>query len=365
MLMLLSVGFLFQLVQAQPDGGGGDMSCADLDAEMCELIPFCELSDEGCVEADWDGGGNGDGDHDGGGDGGGGDMSCADLDAEMCELIPFCELSDEGCVEADWDGWGMGNCGDSTDEEWGCGDWNWEDGGFSLGDINMDDFINVQDIINEVTFILDEAIPSDYESWAGDLNIDDILNVLDVVDLIEIILGARSINGNAEALIDDCTIIVNGSVGAIQAKGSLISNVVGSDILASANGNTVIYNLNGVLDTDSFTFTSTPTEVIIASTSGKQVDVKVSIPKSISLGKAYPNPFNPSTAMDLNLSDASFVSMQVVNVKGQIVSTLVDGYMDAGYHSITWDAQNMTSGMYFVKVEANGELITQKLMLVK
>ena len=49
---------------------------------------------------------------------------CSDLDAEMCEIAPFCEFTEEGCVESDG-GWGFGDCGNGF-FEWGFGDWNWE-----------------------------------------------------------------------------------------------------------------------------------------------------------------------------------------------------------------------------------------------
>ena len=64
-------------------------------------------------------------------------------------------------------------------------------------------------------------------------------------------------------------------------------------------------------------------------------------PSEFSLGAAYPNPFNPSTSMDISLNESGYVNVMVYNVLGQVVSTLVNGHMDAGYHSIEWNAENM------------------------
>ena len=384
--------------------GGGMHTCADLDAEHCDLVPFCELTDDGsCVESEWDGGDWDGGDHDGGGM-----HDCADLDAEMCQVVPFCELLDDGsCVETDWEGndwdggwhddfdfnalcahfdeffcdmipfcalndagecvasdWGWGDCG-SGDDEFGYGDWNWEDGGFSLGDINIDELVNVQDIIKEVSFILEEVLPNDYESWAGDLNVDEVLNVLDIVDMVEAILGSRVSSCHSAAILSGSTLKVQGAVAAIQADAVLISKIEGDDILASANGKSVIYNLSGILDTDEFTFANFPNGLIVAGASGEEVKVERNLPNSLTLGDAYPNPFNPSTTFSLALSKGEEVLMQVVNVKGQVVSTLVDGYLNAGSYSLVWDAHNMTSGMYLLKVQSAGVVHTQKLMLVK
>ena len=69
--------------------------------------------------------------------------------------------------------------------------------------------------------------------------------------------------------------------------------------------------------------------------------------------------------MDLSLNESGHVSIHVYNVLGQVVSTLIDGYMDAGYHTLTWNAKDVPSGMYLVKVQAGNNVETQKLMLLK
>ena len=90
------------------------------------------------------------------------------------------------------------------------------------------------------------------------------------------------------------------------------------------------------------------------------------IPVVSSLGYAYPNPFNPTTSLELSVPVAGHVSVQVYNLMGQLVTTLADGYMDANtYQTLTWDASNVSSGMYFVKAKTADAVTTQKLMLVK
>ena len=69
--------------------------------------------------------------------------------------------------------------------------------------------------------------------------------------------------------------------------------------------------------------------------------------------------------MDLNLNESGHVKVMIYNVLGQVVSTLVDNHMSAGYHSINWDASNMSSGMYLVKAETMNGIASQKVMLVK
>jgi hypothetical protein len=89
------------------------------------------------------------------------------------------------------------------------------------------------------------------------------------------------------------------------------------------------------------------------------------IPEEFGLSAAYPNPFNPTTNLGLALNADGFVSMSVFNIRGQVVETLVDRNMKAGYHNITWNADGISSGMYFVRVETGANTAMQKLMLLK
>ncbi|SVC31522.1 uncharacterized protein METZ01_LOCUS284376, partial [marine metagenome] len=90
-----------------------------------------------------------------------------------------------------------------------------------------------------------------------------------------------------------------------------------------------------------------------------------SIPEEFGLNSAYPNPFNPVTTLSFQLPMDSQVSMQIYNIQGRLVETLADYNMQAGYHSITWNADQHSSGMYFVKMIAGEHVSTQKLLLVK
>ncbi len=89
------------------------------------------------------------------------------------------------------------------------------------------------------------------------------------------------------------------------------------------------------------------------------------IPEEFSLGEAYPNPFNPTTALSFAIPIDSKVSLSIYNLQGREVSTLIDANMEAGYHSAVWNASSHASGMYFVKMHAGNYISTQKLMLVK
>ena len=96
-----------------------------------------------------------------------------------------------------------------------------------------------------------------------------------------------------------------------------------------------------------------------------QYEIPTSLPTIFSLSSAYPNPFNPVTRLSLTIPDNGNVNVQVYNLHGQIVSTLLSGHQPANTYSLVWDASNVPSGMYFMKAEIGGFTETQKLMLIK
>jgi hypothetical protein len=103
----------------------------------------------------------------------------------------------------------------------------------------------------------------------------------------------------------------------------------------------------------------------------------VDIPSTVSVGQQpnlptcaelmqnYPNPFNPSTTIRYGLPVRSHVTLTVFNALGQSVSTLMNGEQEAGYHEIQFKATNLSSGVYFYRIEAGSFVQTRKLLLVR
>ena len=89
------------------------------------------------------------------------------------------------------------------------------------------------------------------------------------------------------------------------------------------------------------------------------------MPKTISLENAYPNPFNPVTTLNFSLPESQDVMIQIYNLQGRVVETLIDGAVEAGYHTATWNADYHASGVYFVKMVSGDFISTQKLILLK
>jgi len=88
-------------------------------------------------------------------------------------------------------------------------------------------------------------------------------------------------------------------------------------------------------------------------------------PAAYSLSQNYPNPFNPSTTISYELPSSSRVTLKIFNLLGQEIATLVDGQQDAGSHSLQWNAANVSSGVYFYRLQTENFSQTKKLMLLK
>ncbi len=90
-----------------------------------------------------------------------------------------------------------------------------------------------------------------------------------------------------------------------------------------------------------------------------------SIPAKYSLSQNYPNPFNPTTNIQFSLPERTMVTLKVYNVLGQEVAQLVNQELAAGVHKVTFDASDLTSGIYIYTLESENFVKTQKMVLLK
>ena len=89
------------------------------------------------------------------------------------------------------------------------------------------------------------------------------------------------------------------------------------------------------------------------------------LPDAFALGQNYPNPFNPSTAIEYELPTPQHVRLEVFDATGRSVGVLVDGIRPAGTHTVRFDADNLPSGLYVYRLQANGETRTRKMTLLR
>lgn len=95
------------------------------------------------------------------------------------------------------------------------------------------------------------------------------------------------------------------------------------------------------------------------------IDDTATLPNSFKLEQNYPNPFNALTEINFTVPNASNVDLSVYNMLGQKVATLASERLEAGHHSVNWDASQVSSGIYFYKLTAGNNSETRALTLIK
>jgi hypothetical protein len=89
------------------------------------------------------------------------------------------------------------------------------------------------------------------------------------------------------------------------------------------------------------------------------------VPSEFALLTNYPNPFNASTVISYQLPTTSHVKLEIYNISGRKVATVVDGQQEAGYRSVTWDASDVSSGVYFYKLTAGDFTEVKRMTLLR
>jgi hypothetical protein len=322
------------------------------------------------------------------------DTVCANAGAEAA-----CEFLDCSGQEAcGYEGWvGDGYCDDGS---WGfffnCDDFNCDEGDCTVecwdgssactgstecpeeptcdaGDVNGDGTANVQDIVLIVGYILDGN--ADFDLGCADANADGSVNVQDIVVIVNGILGGRTTSDATEATLNinggSVSLKADGFIGAVQMTLShdlgfvidLTDKAMVADYRTNLNSTTLIVvapDSDHLFDaTGEFTIS----EVMVYN-SENEIPASAT-PSEFGLSSAYPNPFNPSTSLNVAVPADGFVSISVYNVMGQQVDVIHSGNMTAGTHNMTWNASDMTSGVYFVRAESSNATSVQKVMLMK
>ena len=99
--------------------------------------------------------------------------------------------------------------------------------------------------------------------------------------------------------------------------------------------------------------------------------ISTEIPATYSLSQNYPNPFNPTTTIKINIAGgtagqaAHFVKLRIYDITGKQVATLVNEKLAPGTYSVTWNAANIATGVYFYKLTSDTYTSTKKMVLIK
>jgi hypothetical protein len=245
--------------------------------------------------------------------------------------------------------------------------------------MNGDGGWNVLDIVALANCVLAGNCLDLENACAGDLNGDGGYNVLDIVALANCVLadscGGRVDDASHSTLIIDDNIVsieADGFIGGVQMtlkhgddfSIEMTDRALFADYLTTGNETRLLVITPETEDLFIYEGEFEITELIVAN-SQNEVSVDLPLAASFSISDAYPNPFNPTTTMTLTMPVSGEMQVDVYNLLGQSVASLTSGYKDAGIYNLTWDASDVSSGMYFVKAQADGFTKTQKLMVVK
>ncbi len=246
------------------------------------------------------------------------------------------------------------------------------------GDIDGNGALDVGDIVRLVGEILGtnpEGL-TEAEFCEADMNSDQALTVLDIVMMVQLILNpGRADNATTmdiKPLGHSVHFTSDGFVGAVDLT---LSH--GDDFVIHLNNHAMVadYHTEGntthviiVAPEGNELFTTNSDfeiESALAASGSEYIDVNLISPKEFSLSAAYPNPFNPATTISLSLNAGGNVTVQIYNLRGQVITTLMNGYQEAGVYDIVWNAAEIPSGLYFAKTIYKSEVVTQKLILLK
>ncbi len=152
-------------------------------------------------------------------------------------------------------------------------------------------------------------------------------------------------------------------------------------LLFSNSGATI--NPNEIAEVITFDFTPVDgfsgesmvefTDLILAGEHGIKIPVEsnaftvsaIDIPTETKLNTGYPNPFNPVTTISYDLSQEGPVNISAYDIRGRVVSELVNGTKTAGSYKVIWNGSEIASGTYFIRMTAGSYTDVQKVLLIK
>jgi len=173
----------------------------------------------------------------------------------------------------------------------------------------------------------------------------------------------------ASYIFDGTTPQVTGSLMAATVRDLVINNPAGVKLTQATTINDTLRLKAGVFD-NTTAFTLGPSGGVAFEGGSLLVPLSVkpeksAMPRSFFVDQNYPNPFNPSTTIRFGLPAASSVSAKVYNIVGQEIAALFDGYLHAGVYDLDFNATDLTSGVYFYRVQTGSAVSVKRMVIVK
>ncbi|NOZ08301.1 MAG: T9SS type A sorting domain-containing protein [FCB group bacterium] len=249
-----------------------------------------------------------------------------------------------------------------------------------IGDLNHDATLNIFDIIILVNYIIYGGLPGG-EFVLADLNQDGVINILDIILLINLILQDRLIPTVQPAF---ARLSLNDNLMRLQTDGP----IAGGQLRVSGNfqirevllpeswefycesGIILFFSPSGAsLQNDSILMYEGDMQVsdmLISDWTGRRIEGEIQdIPTGTTISAAYPNPFNPVTTIEYTIPDETDVEIAIFNLQGKEVETLVRNTQPGNHYSVSWNAVNYASGIYWARIRLGPTVETRKLILLK
>jgi len=249
-----------------------------------------------------------------------------------------------------------------------------------LGDINFDEMLNIYDAVMLVAIMLTHEDGTEFQLHACDTNQDDVIDIEDIVLLIQWILdidgNLRTALSHGEYSLDNRSVVIesDGEIAGFQME--LSEPVAVSEIhLPSGWGwnqagvTCVAYSMDGSSLPDGFTLTlgksGTVTHLKLAGWGSAAIYAKQTpLPESFGL-QIGPNPFNPRCTISFELFNATHIELDVYNLKGQYLASIMGGLLQSGNHQFYWVPSNVSSGAYFIRVSDGKNSQFAKVLYLK
>lgn len=300
------------------------------------------------------------------------------------------------------------------------------------GDVNLDRFIDVGDVVNIVAYIIGNFGLTDRQFDVADIIVNDDVNVFDLVADINLIYGIEPETTPTPPAPDQSAILElayrdlsSGASDYMTVASELPAPVAGVQLEISYDPSAVelgtprltednarfalrsndngagrmkvlLYHLSpfkteeliqsGVADLVEIPITAKRnldagdktvmrlTQALLSTSNAASISVTgidVPLPTGFELSQNYPNPFNPSTTIEYSIGTSNAkVKLDIFNILGRHVKTMVDGYQPAGSYSIEWDAtddrgQRVATGVYLYRLQVDDAAKTKKMLFLK
>ena len=148
----------------------------------------------------------------------------------------------------------------------------------------------------------------------------------------------------------------------------------------TSTSNTGIWDSGNLMNDETFEFTfneagefpyfceihpSMTASINVLGPTGVEDDIENLLPEQLTLGQNYPNPFNASTTISFSTAAPTDARLEIYDITGRLVATLYDGSVEAGEHSVVWDASGYSTGVYFYRPETSEKTETRSMALLK